>query len=31
VKGGLVFGVFGWSSEENRQVFSEEGEEKIRR
>jgi hypothetical protein len=31
VKGKLVFGVFGWSSEENKQVLSEEGEEKIRR
>ncbi len=31
VKGRLVFGVFGWNSEENKQVLSEEGEEKIRR
>jgi hypothetical protein len=31
VKGILVFGVFGWSSEDNREVLREEGEEKIRR
>jgi hypothetical protein len=30
VKGRLVFGVFGWSSEENREVLRE-GDEKIRR
>jgi hypothetical protein len=31
VKDKFVFGVFGWSSEENRQVLRKEGEEKIRR